>query len=679
MVLLRHMKIAAKIGTGFGIVCALMAVITVAVYLSGISTTKSVGDVDAMVKFDAAVNDTKSTFYEARIFANVFLNSDSEEAYKNYTDYADKAGASIKELADLAASDSLFADSVSGIKNLSTTYDEWRSNLETVRAGYVSMKSIDESIDETNSKIVSILDGFLSEQSGSMNDYTLLAKNAVAIQGTFIEAEHILAGGYVEHYAAVESAIDGIVASMSGNRYSDLNKELVAYKDMVKEYTDLLNSNASKNEQSHSYADKALSDLNAVLNTAEQYMQNTIDSTKKVSSSSTWTVVIISVFMILVSILMAAYLAKKISTPLKHVRDRLRTIADTGDIHMNEEQRQELLFDASFRDEVGQCNGAVLDLVDTLISIDKNLCEIADGNLAVDVKFLSEEDSMSHAMDKLVHSLNTTFNQINGISKEIAENAGDVSDSSMNLAQGATEQTAAVAALGQSIAKVAEKTLESAHMAMDAAKLGDTIKHNAEKGTQQMDQMMDAVQQITEASASIGNVIKVIDDIAFQTNILALNAAVEAARAGQHGKGFAVVAEEVRNLAAKSAEAAKDTGSLIENSIQKADLGAKIATATSSSLAEIVAGINESSKIVNVIANSSKAQTDSINDINVGISQVGEVVHLISKGAELSSSASHSMREESHALHDFVSGYKIKEEFVKLHKEGHESRMALKI
>lgn len=348
------------------------------------------------------------------------------------------------------------------------------------------------------------------------------------------------------------------------------------------------------------------------------------------------------------------YISKSIGKPLRELCAASDKIS-TGDLDV-------YIPEIKTTDEVGRLANSFVNMVESTRNEVQVLETVANGDLSASVQLRCENDSMGIAIRKMIESLNITFTEVNGVSLEVAENAKGVSESSLSLAQGATEQTAAVAALGNSIAKVAEKTLENAKMATDAAKLGDTIKHNAEKGTQQMGQMIEAVREINEASNSISKVMGVIDSIAFQTNILALNAAVEAARAGQHGKGFAVVAEEVRNLASKSADAAKDTGSLIANSMEKAALGAKIAEATSVSLADIVSGINENSRIVKIIAESSENQTNAINEINRGISQVGEVVQLISKGAELSSGASFAMQKESGALSSFISSYKLKED-----------------
>ncbi len=267
---------------------------------------------------------------------------------------------------------------------------------------------------------------------------------------------------------------------------------------------------------------------------------------------------------------------------------------------------------------------------------------------------------MGIALKTMTDNLNITFSEFNSASSQVSIGSTQVADGAQALAQGATQQAASIEELSSSISEVAAKTKANAELAEESAALAGTIKGSAEKGTQQMDEMVAAVKEINDASQSIGMVIKTIDDIAFQTNILALNAAVEAARAGEHGKGFAVVADEVRNLAAKSAAAAKDTESLIANSIAKAELGGRIAAETATSLSEIVSGINESETLVTNIARSSEEQSAGIGEINTGIDQVAQVVQQNSATAEQSAAASQEMSSQSDLLREMIARFKLK-------------------
>ena len=290
------------------------------------------------------------------------------------------------------------------------------------------------------------------------------------------------------------------------------------------------------------------------------------------------------------------------------------------------------------------------------------MTRMASGDYSVSIPTRSDGDIMNQAINNMLTRTNDTLRQITLSSAQVATGSKQIADSSQTLAHGSSQQTASVEQLSSSIAEIAQKTKGNAEMAGRAAILADTIRNNAEKGSCQMDEMMAAVKDINTASQNINKVIKVIDDIAFQTNILALNAAVEAARAGPHGKGFAVVAEEVRNLAAKSAEAAKDTGELIANSMEKAELGSRITNETAESLAEIVSGINESRKIVHDIAESSNEQSVGIEKINQGIDQVAQVVQRNSETAGESAAVSEEMNSQSNLLEELITQFKLKNE-----------------
>ena len=342
---------------------------------------------------------------------------------------------------------------------------------------------------------------------------------------------------------------------------------------------------------------------------------------------------------------------KLIITPIKDVTEAASRLAlgDTG-VSLSGKYVGELeLLANSFRD-MESFNTQQTDWLE----------HIAGGDLSIDVSPRSDKDRIGQTIAEMLRSLNEMFTRIIISTGQVAAGSKQVADGAQSLAQGSTEQAAAIDDLSGSIGQIADKTQQNTDIAREAARLSDSIKESAEKGNSQMEQMMVAVREINEAGNSISKVIKTVDDIAFQTNILALNAAVEAARAGQHGKGFAVVAEEVRNLAAKSAEAASNTGELIENTIAKANLGYSIANETAVSLKEIVDGINRNAEIMDRISLSSEEQSTSIKHINSSIDQVAQVAQQNSATAQESSAASQEMSSQSQVLEDMLSQFKLK-------------------
>jgi methyl-accepting chemotaxis protein len=287
--------------------------------------------------------------------------------------------------------------------------------------------------------------------------------------------------------------------------------------------------------------------------------------------------------------------------------------------------------------------------------------QIARGDLTTQVHIKCDKDQMGNALASLVKNTHQTVSSISATAEQVASGADMLSGSSLALSQGATEQASSVQQLTASLAEVSEQTNKSARNAEKADEFAQNAKVKASLGNEQMKEMLTAMDDINASSNNISKIIKVIDDIAFQTNILALNAAVEAARAGQHGKGFAVVAEEVRNLAAKSAAAAKETTDMIENSKKKVDAGTKIADGTAEALHQIVSEIEKAATLVRDIANAANEQATAIDQINNGISLVSQVVQTNAATAQESAAASEELSGQAEQLKDTIAAFKIKE------------------
>jgi len=290
------------------------------------------------------------------------------------------------------------------------------------------------------------------------------------------------------------------------------------------------------------------------------------------------------------------------------------------------------------------------------------LQEMGGGNLDLEItaEYLGDFQAIKTALNGITATLSETMSEINEAAGQVEAGARQISDGGQALSQGTTEQASTIQQLNASIEEVASETKRNATNANEANERALEVRSNAEVGNEQMTKMVTAMIDINESSKNISKIIKVIDDIAFQTNILALNAAVEAARAGQHGKGFAVVAEEVRSLAARSAEAAKETTGLIEGSIDKVEAGTKIADETAASLVEIRNEIEKVTGLVGNIARASNDQATEIAQITQGIEQVSTVVQTNSATAEESAAASEELSGQAEMLKQMVGAFKIK-------------------
>ncbi len=368
--------------------------------------------------------------------------------------------------------------------------------------------------------------------------------------------------------------------------------------------------------------------------------------------------------LILFSILiMSFFVNRTVSRPLSKLTWLAQTM-EKGNLGLG--QGEHLTVNIRSNDEIGLLanifENTILRLRGYIGEISTILESISNGNLTAGTNqdYVGDFTSIKISLDDILERLNKTMSQIVESSDYVSNGSKQMSIGAQALSNGAVQQSSAVEELEGNIELIAEQIAQTAENAQNASQKVISVSGQLTESNQKMQEMIHAMEEITDSSNEISKIIKTIENIAQQTNILALNSAVEASRAGEFGKGFAVVAKEVRELAAKSAEASQYTNKLIEHSITAVGHGTKIANETASQLAEVVAGTSEVVDTTNWIADAARTQAESVTQIKERVIQISNVVQTNSATAQESAATSQQLSSQAGLLKSLIGTFHLR-------------------
>ncbi|MBF0528801.1 MAG: cache domain-containing protein [Deltaproteobacteria bacterium] len=311
------------------------------------------------------------------------------------------------------------------------------------------------------------------------------------------------------------------------------------------------------------------------------------------------------------------------------------------------------------KDEIYEMASAFNSMVEALNRQAELTEQMAKGDLTQSVVARSPEDKLGQALQSMVQDLNKVLGRVNLVVDIVARGSREIASSTHSLSMGAAQQSAAVDEISISMKEIGKRTKLYAENSQQANRLATSTRSSAENGNIEVNQMVTAMNEMKEAGHQIVKIVRMIDDIAFQTNILAINAAIESARAGRHGRGFAVVAEEVRHLSNRSAQAAQEAAGLVSATIDKVETGAAMAGRTETILSEIVDSAIKVADLIGQIASAANEQSESANQIGLGLSQIGQVTSQNATTAQATAKAVDELSTQAGELSNLMCHFKL--------------------
>lgn len=363
--------------------------------------------------------------------------------------------------------------------------------------------------------------------------------------------------------------------------------------------------------------------------------------------------------LLLVSFLITQIFAKRITRPIVEATQRIERLAQ-GDL-------AEDLESATGKDEsarlISALQNTIRELRTYILDISHVLNAVADKDLTVtsSVSYMGDFVPIKTALEKILYSLNTTLKNITSAADQVGSSSTQVALGGQNLAENSTEQAATTESLSLSLEMVSSHIKENAEYSLTIKNVTESAILETRQGDEEMKRLQESMGSIDISSKKIQEIIHIIDDIAFQTNILALNAAIEAARAGEAGKGFSVVADEVRELAGKSADAAKQTTDLIHSTMESVAQGKKNTELTAEVFKKIVEQTNSIDSLVSKVSQSLKSQADSVSQLEGGMQKISMVTQANSATAEESAATSEELLSQMQMLKEMIMEFQLSE------------------